>query len=188
MVQLREALLLHERIVNDPSFLDSLKKATVKLSSVIKSGGKILIAGNGGSAADAQHFAAELVGKFLVERNPIPAIALTTNTSLLTALGNDYGFEKIFARQVEALGKPNDAFVAISTSGNSPNIIDALKKAASLEISTVGLLGRDGGSAADICDIPIIVPHEFTPRIQEIHILIIHSLCGYIESEVVCEL
>ena len=147
----------------------------------LRSGGKLLVMGNGGSAADAQHFAAEFVGRFLMERKALPAIALTTDTSILTAIGNDYGFDEVFNRQVEALANAGDIVVGISTSGNSDNVIKALMTARDKGCQTVGLLGRDGGKIAGMVDINLTVPSQETPRIQEAHQLIIHIVCDLVE-------
>jgi len=149
----------------------------------LRKGNKILIAGNGGSAADAQHFAAELVGRFMMERKGIPAIALTTDSSILTSIGNDYGFDRIFSRQVEALGNQGDIFIALSTSGNSNNIISAVNEASQKGLITIGLLGKDGGKLADICDLSIVIPNNTTARVQEMHIMTIHLMCEIIEKE-----
>jgi D-sedoheptulose 7-phosphate isomerase len=145
-------------------------------------GGKLLVMGNGGSAADAQHFVAEIVGRFKLERRGLPAIALSTDTSILTAIGNDYGFDKIFKRQVEALAAPEDLIVGISTSGNSPNILQALELGRDMGCRTVGLLGKDGGAIKDVCLLALIVPSNDTPRIQEGHITIIHIVCDLFEK------
>lgn len=153
------------------------------LTTALAAGRKILIAGNGGSAADAQHFAAELVGRFLLERRGLPAIALTTDSSILTAVANDYGFEQIFVRQVEALASVGDVVIGISTSGNSANILAALVAARQCGCVTIGLLGRDGGSIATKVDLPLVVPCMETPHIQEMHATIIHLLCKLIEEE-----
>lgn len=149
----------------------------------LRDGGKVILFGNGGSAADAQHIAAELVGKLLLERQALPAIALNTNISILTALGNDYGYETTFSRQIEALAKEKDIVIGISTSGNSPNVNEAIKVAKSKGVSTVGLTGRDGGKLAEIADLAIIVPSDITPRIQEAHITIGHIICELVEKE-----
>ena len=149
----------------------------------LKSGGKILLFGNGGSAADAQHIAAELVGRYKVERKSLPAIALTTDTSALTAIGNDYGYIHVFDRQVEALANKGDVAIGISTSGNSINVINALKLALELNCKTIGFSGQDGGVMKDICDITLDAPSEDTPRIQEMHILIGHTICHLIDQE-----
>jgi D-sedoheptulose 7-phosphate isomerase len=153
------------------------------LSTALAAGRKILIAGNGGSAADAQHFAAELVGRFLMERRGLPAIALTTDSSILTAVANDYGFERIFSRQVEALANAGDVVIGISTSGNSANILAALAAARQCGCTTVGLLGRDGGAIAARVDLPLVVGCVETPHIQEMHVTIIHLLCKLIEAQ-----
>ncbi|WP_020675703.1 D-sedoheptulose-7-phosphate isomerase [Geopsychrobacter electrodiphilus] len=149
----------------------------------LSKGHKILVMGNGGSAADAQHFAAELIGRFLAERRALPAIALTTDSSILTAVGNDYGFDQIFSRQVAALANPGDLVVGISTSGNSPNVLEALKIAAAGGVTTLGLVGRDGGKIAAVCDHVLCIPALYTPAIQEAHIAIIHILCDLIEKK-----
>ena len=158
--------------------------AAQNLTATIQSGNKILICGNGGSAADAQHFAAELVGRFEKERPSYPALALTTDSSTLTAIGNDYGFEQVFSRQIEGLGQKGDLLIAISTSGNSPNIHAAVRKAASMGIRTIGLLGRDGGSIQGEVDCPVIVPHARTARIQEVHSFILHFWAGCVDEAV----
>lgn len=145
-------------------------------------GNKVLICGNGGSAADAQHFAAELSGRFVAERRGLPAVALTTDSSVLTAVGNDYGFERIFARQVEALCSPGDMVIGLSTSGNSANVDCAFTRAKELEGRTLGFLGRDGGTLASKSDLAFIVPSEVTARIQEIHILMIHLICERLDA------
>ena len=152
------------------------------LIDTLQAGQKILIMGNGGSAADAQHFAAEMVGRFLLERRALPAIALTTDTSILTAIGNDYGFDDIFKRQVEALAKPDDVLIGISTSGNSKNIKRAFAAGKNLGVKTIGLLGRDGGEIASLVDLDLTVPSLETPRIQEAHLVMIHILCDLIEK------
>lgn len=149
---------------------------------VLQSGGKILIAGNGGSAADAQHIAAELTGRYVKERIGLPAIALTVDTSALTAISNDYGFDKAYSRQLSALSRPGDLFIGISTSGNSANILDALQVARTMNCKTLGLSGRDGGKMNDLCDLNIIVDSDITARIQEMHILIGHIFCKAVDD------
>lgn len=146
-------------------------------------GGKLLVMGNGGSAADAQHFVAEIVGRFKMERRALPAIALSTDTSILTAIGNDYGFDRVFSRQIEALAAPGDLVVGISTSGNSVNVLQGLVLAREKGCRTVGLLGSDGGTIKAACDLAIIVPTNDTPRIQEGHITIIHIVCDLLEKK-----
>jgi D-sedoheptulose 7-phosphate isomerase len=142
---------------------------------------KVLVAGNGGSAADAQHFVAELINKFEIERQGLPAIALTTNSSVMTSIANDTSYNLVFSRQIETLGQKGDIFFAISTSGNSPNIILALKAAQKVGLLTIGLLGKEGGKAKKYCDLVLIVPSKSTPRIQESHQMIFHILCQIID-------
>ena len=149
----------------------------------LNNGGKILIFGNGGSAADAQHIAAELVGRYKLERKGLPAIALTTDTSTLTAIGNDYGFHRVFDRQVEALANKSDIVIGISTSGNSANVVSAIKLANKLGCKTISFSGRDGGSMNALCDVNLVVPADDTPRIQEMHIVIGHIICQLIEQK-----
>lgn len=158
---------------------------TVELSvSALKGGKKILFAGNGGSAADAQHWAGELVSRFYFDRPGLPAIALTTDTSILTAIGNDYGYDYVFARQIEALGQAGDVFFAISTSGNSKNVVRAIEAARLKGVKVVGFTGQGGGAMASLCDICFRVPSTETPRIQEGHESLGHMICALIEQEV----
>jgi D-sedoheptulose 7-phosphate isomerase len=168
------------------SRLDTLAPAIHTVAEMagdcLRRGGKILLMGNGGSAADSQHIAAELVGRFQRERKGLAAIALTTDTSLLTSVGNDYGYEHIFARQVEALGRPGDLLIGISTSGNSPNVVRAIEVAKGLGITTVALTGAGGGRLAALCDLTLAVPSSVTARVQEAHILIGHVLCELIDD------
>lgn len=163
-------------------FGNLILKTAEKIKEVLLNGNKILICGNGGSAADAQHFAAELLCRFEKERPGFPAIALNADTSILTAWSNDYSFETVFERQVETLGKPGDLLVAISTSGNSVNIIRAVEKARKLGIFTIGLLGRDGGKVKNLVELPIIVSSNRTAFVQECHIMIYHFWCEVIEE------
>jgi D-sedoheptulose 7-phosphate isomerase len=153
------------------------------IAECLSGGGKVLLFGNGGSAADAQHLAAELVGRFVLERSPLPGIALTTDSSILTAVGNDYGFDQVFVRQVLALGRPKDVAIGISTSGNSPNVIKAVQAAAGRGLRTIGFAGRDGGALANAVEIAITVPSMNTARIQECHIAVGHVLCELVENE-----
>jgi D-sedoheptulose 7-phosphate isomerase len=162
---------------------ESIVDAAALIAQCLRSGGKLLLFGNGGSAADAQHLAAEFVGRFQMERHPLPAIALTTDSSILTAVGNDYGFEQIFARQVQALGRSGDVAIGISTSGNSSNVTGAIKQAAKQDLNTIGLAGRDGGSLAKCVDISITVRSSNTARVQECHITIGHILCELVEND-----
>ncbi len=159
-----------------------IAEMTTLLVETFTQGGKLLVMGNGGSAADAQHFVAEIVGRFKMERRALPAIALSTDTSILTAIGNDYGFDKVFRRQVEALAVAGDLVVGISTSGNSPNVQQALELAREKGCRTVALLGKDGGSIRLCCDLALVVPSDDTPRIQEGHITIIHIVCDLLEK------
>jgi len=148
----------------------------------LRRGGRILVCGNGGSAADAQHFAAELSGRYVKERRALAGIALTVDTSALTAIGNDYGFDQVFSRQVEALGRPGDLLVGISTSGNSPNIILAVEAAKQLGMRTLVLVGRDGGKLKDLADDALVVPSKVTARIQEIHLMTYHFWCEALDT------
>jgi len=163
------------------SLSTDIERACQLVVETLSQGRKILIFGNGGSAADAQHIAAEFTGRYELERRGLPAIALTTDTSALTAIANDYGFDQIFARQLEALCAAGDLVLAISTSGNSPNVLAGLTRAKELDCKRVGLLGRDGGAAEALCDIAITVPSQDTARIQEVHITIGHILCGAVD-------
>jgi D-sedoheptulose 7-phosphate isomerase len=160
----------------------AVARATDLLHSTLTNSGKLLAFGNGGSSADAQHLCAELVGRFGIERRALPAIALTTNQALLTAWSNDHQFDDVFARQVEALGRPGDVALAISTSGNSPNVVNALRRARALGLSTVGLSGAGGGRMAEYCDVLMAVPLTETPRIQEVHLVTYHLMCALIEE------
>lgn len=166
----------------DQSIAD-VGRAAQMVISAMRAGGKLLIFGNGGSAADAQHIAAELAFRMGRERQALPAVALTTDSSLLTAISNDLSFDLVFARQIQALGRKGDVVLAISTSGNSPNVVEAVKQARAIEMKTIGLLGNTGGKLAALVDLPLIVPHHETPRIQEVHIAISHILCQLIEDE-----
>jgi D-sedoheptulose 7-phosphate isomerase len=151
----------------------------------LRAGGKLLVFGNGGSAAEAEHFVTELVGRYRVDRRPLSAIALTADSTSITAIGNDYGFEQIFSRQVQALAKPGDVVLAISTSGNSPNVLRAAESAKSLGLVVVGLTGLTAGKLRDVVQVCICVPSDSTPRIQEAHALVVHILCGILENEYV---
>ncbi len=161
---------------------ESVLSASGLINNSIKSGGKLMLCGNGGSAADSQHIAAELVGRFIKDRRPLPAIALSTDTSAITCISNDYGYEYIFSRQVESLGNEADVLLAISTSGNSNNIVEAIKTAKQKKLKVIGLLGKDGGVIKEMCDIPIIVPSDVTARIQEVHIFLGHFFCLMLEK------
>jgi D-sedoheptulose 7-phosphate isomerase len=166
-------------------FADSaadVARAAEMIVAAMRAGGKLLIFGNGGSAADAQHIAAELAFKMGRERDALPAFALTTDTSLLTAISNDRSFDHVFSRQMQALGRAGDVALAISTSGNSANIVEAVRQARAMNIRTIGLLGAGGGQVAPLVDLALIVPHRETPRIQEVHITISHIICQLIED------
>ncbi len=176
-----ESLNAKRRFFDESSAM--VARAAEMIIAAMRAGGKLLVFGNGGSAADAQHIAAELAFKMGRERQALPAIALTTDTSLLTAISNDRHFDYIFARQIQAIGRKGDVALAISTSGNSPNVIAAVEQARALEIGTIGLLGTDGGKLAALVDLPLIVLHRETPRIQEVHIAIGHIICQLIEDE-----
>jgi D-sedoheptulose 7-phosphate isomerase len=152
-------------------------------ADAVRNGNRILFCGNGGSAADAQHLAAELVGRLVRDRRALPGLALSTDSSALTCIGNDFGFDEVFARQVEGLGRAGDVLIAISTSGNSPNVVRAVDVAKPMGIYTVGFLGRDGGKLAPLVDLPLVVPSDETARIQEAHIFLGHVMCALIEKE-----
>ena len=179
---LSSSLEVLHRMQASPSFVPSIIEVSEVCVAVYRKSGKLLIAGNGGSAADAQHFAGELVGRFEFNRPPLSAIALTTDTSILTSVGNDYGYRDVFSRQILAHGRNGDIFIAISTSGNSGNILSALETARKIGLTNIGLSGETGGQMRDLCDYCICVPSSSTPRIQECHLLIEHMICGYIES------
>jgi len=161
---------------------DVIANAAKIVLNVYKAGGKVFLIGNGGSAADAQHIAAELAGRFKLERTGLPAIALTTNTSVLTALANDYGYDRVFSHQLEALAKDKDVLIAITTSGTSPNILKAVEMAHSKGVTVIGLTGAKGGKLKDSADLTIMVPSNDTPRIQEAHITIGHIICHLVEK------
>ena len=178
---LREGADLRTMIARNCSV--AIFEAAEVITTCLRAGGKLLLFGNGGSAADAQHLAAEFVGRFVRERPGLPAIALTTDSSILTAVGNDYGFDQIFARQVQALGCPGDVAIAISTSGNSPNVIEGVKAAKRGDLKTIGLSGQDGGLLAKEADIAITIASRSTARIQECHISVGHLLCELTEED-----
>ncbi len=181
--QIADSAATKQKILEDDALLETIASVAKACVNVYKNGKKTLLAGNGGSAADAQHIAAELVGRYGFDRPSIPSIALTTDSSNLTAIGNDYGYDKVFSRQLEGMAVEGDLFIGISTSGNSQNVINAFESAASKGVTTVALVGRDGGKMAQMADYAIVVPSNATPRIQESHILIGHILCDIIEKE-----
>ncbi len=163
--------------------IDAIERAGDAIVTAIRRGNKVLLFGNGGSAGDAQHLSAEFVGRYVSERAPLPAIALTTDSSALTAIGNDYGFDQVFARQVRALGRHGDVAIAISTSGRSRNVILGIEAAREAGLATIALTGGDGGMLAPIVDVAIVVPSNTTARIQECHITIGHVLCEFVDGE-----
>lgn len=172
-----------QRMSTDSALLSAVEQVVGACVEALRRGNKILFAGNGGSAADAQHLAAELVSRYAYDRPGLPALALTTDTSVLTAIGNDYGYEHLFARQVEAVGAAGDVFFGLSTSGRSPNVLKALHAARAKGLITVGMTGRAGGQMAEGCDYVLRVPSDLTPRIQEGHIAIGHAICQCIEAQ-----
>ncbi|MDP3786666.1 MAG: D-sedoheptulose 7-phosphate isomerase [Candidatus Omnitrophota bacterium] len=177
---IEESIAVKKDLVKSQS--GSIEKAAKAMISALKAGGKIVIFGNGGSAADSQHIAAELVGRFLKERKGLPAIALTTNTSILTAIANDYSYNQVFSRQVDALAEKNDVAIGISTSGKAANVIEAIEFANKKGLVTIALTGGDGGGLAKVAKISIIVPSRSTPRIQESHVTIGHIICQLVED------
>lgn len=177
-------LTQHQQLMSQLHLLDdAVQMAIDALTTVIRDGGKIFLCGNGGSAADCQHIAAEFTGRFMDERRPLAALSLSTDTSALTCIGNDYSFDEVFSRQLRALCHPTDCLISISTSGNSRNVLRAVEEAQTIGMVTLGLSGRDGGELARRCDLNIIVPSTVTARIQEAHILIGHTLCGGVEQQ-----
>lgn len=176
-----DSIKVKELILNSDALLSSIQNAADMIADCYKAGNKVLLCGNGGSASDSQHIEGELVGRFKLNRKALPAIALTSNPTTVTAISNDFGFDDVFDRQMEAYGKSGDILIAISTSGKSANVINAIKRASLLGIKTVALLGNGGGSCSEFADISIMVPSEDTPRIQEAHILIGHILCDIVE-------
>ena len=186
MIDIAICLQEHRSVIDSlEPLIPRIAEIARRLTDSLKAGGKILWMGNGGSAADSQHLAAELVGRFNRERPGLPSIALTTDTSILTAVSNDYGFETAFARQIEALCRAEDVVVGLSTSGNSPNILAGIRAAKAIGAYTVGLAGKDGGALRALADTHLVVAASDTARIQEAHILIGHILCDWIEAEIV---
>jgi D-sedoheptulose 7-phosphate isomerase len=179
---LRRSREVLDRAAVDHNLLSAIVAIAVGIAQSLAAGGKILLAGNGGSAADAQHIAAEMLSRFKFDRDPLPAIALTTDTSVLTAIGNDYGYEHVFERQVRGLGRKGDIFIAISTSGRSPNILAALKAARSIGLINVGFTGSVGAIAMNaLCDVVLAAPSEETALIQQVHITAAHAICDLVE-------
>jgi D-sedoheptulose 7-phosphate isomerase len=169
--------------MEDSALLEMAERAAREISRALRAGGKILFAGNGGSAADAQHLSAELSGRFAYDRPPLFAEALHVNTSYLTAVANDYSFDEVYARLVHAFGRQGDVLVALSTSGNSPNVVRAVEAARGIGMVSVGMTGRTGGRMRDLCEILVAIPSDETARIQEVHMLIGHAICGIVERE-----
>lgn len=184
---LQASVALKQALLEDQKLIQTIAEVAEAMSRALADGHKLLFFGNGGSAADAEHLAAELVGRYQHERRALPALALTANTSTLTAIGNDYSYERVFARQLEALCSPGDVAVGISTSGKSPNVLSAMRAAKEIPVTTVGMTGMRAGELAALSDYCICVPSEQTPRIQEGHILIGHILCEVIEQKFVSE-
>ena len=177
---LRETAQLHAEL--PPTQVARIAEAAALMTEAIRAGRKIVWFGNGGSATQSQHMAAEFVGRFRQERRSLPSISLTENMASITAIGNDYAFERVFSRQLEGLAQPGDVAVGLSTSGNSPNVLDALRKAKALQVKTIGLTGGSGGQMAALCEVCICVPSTVTARIQEVHLTIGHILCGLVED------
>ena len=181
-VGLARAVDVLRALSEQPGIADRIQACAERCIAAIRDGGKLLLAGNGGSAADAQHIAGEFVSRFVFDRPGLPAIALTTDTSILTAIGNDYGYEKLFARQVQAHGQKGDVFIGYTTSGKSPNILLALQEARARGLVTIGLTGNRGGTMGELCDHLLEVPSADTPHIQEGHAVLGHILCGLVEA------
>ncbi len=181
---IQQSIAVKTQFLNDESSIAKIEIIAQKMIESFKAGGKTMFAGNGGSAADAQHLAAELVNRFRIDRLGLPALAFSTDTSVITSIGNDYGYDFLFSRQLAAFGKEGDVFVGISTSGNSENIVKALQYCKEKHIFSVGLTGGNGGKMAQLCDECIIVPSSETARIQEVHILVGHILCGLVEDAI----
>lgn len=167
--------------------IDVIVKIVNSIADALGRGGKLLVFGNGGSSSDAQHMAGELVGRFELERSALPAIALTTDSSVITSISNDYGFNEIFSRQIEALGAPEDIALGISTSGNSENVLAGIRKAKNMKLTTIGFSGGEGGELSKMADLCFIAPSSSTPRIQEAHITVIHIICKLVEEKLYCE-
>lgn len=180
--EIDKGVSLYSAIRADKAIIDQIIANANTIVEALRKGGKLLIAGNGGSASDAQHIAGEFVSRFHYDRPGLPAIALTTDTSILTAIGNDYGYERVFSRQIQALGRIEDVFLAISTSGNSSNVLSAIMEARKIGMYVVGLTGQSGGKMKALCDSCLCMPSTETPKIQEGHILVAHIICGLVEA------
>ena len=179
--QFDDSIAVKKAVLADDGLLRQLDRLIDRCIDALRGGGKVIFAGNGGSFADAQHLSAEFTSRFLCDRAPLPSVALGTNSSAMSAIGNDYGYERVFSRELEGIARPNDVFVALSTSGNSPNILAAVESARKLGITTAALTGKSGGKLRDLCEC-LCVPANETARIQECHILMGHVLCGAIEA------
>ena len=182
-ISLEASRQMVEQCLADQALQVALVKAVNCCVKALKSGGKLMFAGNGGSAAEAQHFSAEMVGRFLTERKPLASVALSTDTSALTAIGNDYGYDQVFSRQVEALGRSGDVLIVLSTSGRSKNILAAMRAAAALGVATIAFTGREPREIGGLADVVLNVPSSHTPQIQEGHLILGHLLCGLVESQ-----
>lgn len=180
---IQSSIDVKQHVLNDTVLLDTVAEVVEKCTHALKSGNKILLAGNGGSAADAQHIAAEFVSRFFYDRPGLPAMALTTDTSILTAIGNDYGYDKVFARQIQAMGNPGDVFIGITTSGNSTNVIKAIEEANQKGLFTIGLCGNKG-AILELANLSLSIPNHVTPYIQECHIMLGHIICAMIERNI----
>ena len=183
LAHLRRSREVIEQAAGDRALCSAIVAIADRLVRTLRDGGKVMLAGNGGSAADAQHIAAELVGRFVTDRPPLAALALTTDTSALTAIGNDYGFEHVFERQLRALARKGDVFIGLSTSGRSPNVLAALKAARELGVVTVGFTGTKGTDLRALCDLVLVAPSDETALIQQVHITAAHAICGLVERE-----
>lgn len=180
--QIKESIETKNKVLNDQTIISKIQLMVEKSIESLNNGGKIIFCGNGGSFGDSQHLAAEFISRLRFDRSPLASIALGTNSSNLSAIGNDYGYEKVFTRELLALGKKKDIFIPISTSGNSPNVLGAIKAAKSLGLQVFGLTGGDGGKMIDMCDC-LVVPSIKTEKIQEVHIMVGHIFCGLVESK-----
>lgn len=180
--EIEESRFVVEAAAHDPAFKNAIERIGAVCTKALTAGGKIMFAGNGGSAADAQHLAGEMISRLNYDRAPLASIALTVDTSVLTAVGNDYGYEQVFERQVRGLGRSGDVFIGISTSGRSPNILRALRAAREMGMVTVGFTGRKGGDMPPLCDFVLHAPSDRTPMIQQLHIMAGHIICGLVES------
>lgn len=179
--QMQNTLSTIESVLRDETLTSTILSVAERIAQSLQRGGKLMVVGNGGSAADAQHLAAEFISRLTRDRPALHAIALTTDSSILTAIGNDYGYENVFSRQIEAIGRSGDVLLAISTSGNSPNILKALERCATHGVYSIGLTGGSGGKMKDLCDSILIAPSAITQNIQEAHLMIEHILCGLVE-------